>query len=270
MNRYLCVIFYLLMMSTCKSLFAAELVVGGSGADLGTFKLLGEAFTKEHPGMSIKVLPSMGSSGGLKALKHRKIDIALTSRPLKEKEKNPSVIFQHYASTPLVFVVANTSLQHNISPQQVLDIYTGKLKHWPDGSVVRPILRPSTDSDTRLLVSTIIECEECFYKAYKRRGVPIALTDQESAQMVASVPGALGTSTLALILSEKKPVKALSLDGIKASAESLKSQDYPMYKNLFLVYNRQQKEEVLDAFLKFLSSEKAQSILLSTGHLVKG
>jgi len=269
MNRYLYVIFYLLMLSVCRPLFAENLVIGGSGADLGTFKILGEAFSKEYPGISIKVLPSMGSSGGLKALKHHKIDLALTSRPLKEKEKTSSIIYQYYASTPMVFVVANSSQQHNISRQQVLSIFTGKQKHWPDGSVVRPILRPSTDSDTKLLVSTLIECEKCFYKTYQRRGVPIALTDQEAVQMVATVPGAVGTSTLSLILSENKPVKALTLEGVKASTESLNLQTYPMYKDLFLVYNKQQQVDAMNSFLKFISSDRAQSILLNTGHMVK-
>lgn len=269
MKRYLSVIFYLLIFAVSRPLFADVLVVGGSGTDLGTFKLLGEAFSKKHPATSVKVLPSMGSSGGLKALKHNKIDLALTSRALKEKEKRPSIVYQQYASTPMVFVVANDSLQHNISRQQVLDFYTGKLKQWPDGSAVRPILRPTTDSDTKLLVNKLIECEKCFYKAYQRRGVPIALTDQDAAQMIATVPGAVGTSTLALILSEKKSLKALRLDGVKASAETLSSQKYPMFKDLFLVYNRQNKTETLDTFLTFLSSDKARSILLNTGHLVK-
>lgn len=269
MKCFLNAILYLLLASTSQLLFADVIVVGGSGTDLGTFNILGEAFSKEHPTISIKILPSMGSSGGLKALKHHKVDLALTSRPLNQKEKTPSIIYQHYASTPLVFVVANSSLQENISRQQVFEIFTGKLKQWPDGSAVRPILRPSTDSDTKLLVSKLIECKKCFYKTYQRRGVPIALTDQEAAQMIASVPGAVGTSTLALIISENKPLKTLSLDGVKASAESLSSKAYPMYKELFLAYDKQYKTEALDVFLKFLLTDKAHSILLNTGHLVK-
>jgi len=269
MNRYLCLIIYLLLWSVCRPLFAEDLVIGGSGTDLGTFKILGEAFSKEYPEINIKVLPSMGSSGGLKALKHHKIDLALTSRPLKEKEKSPSIIYQYYASTPLVFVVANASRQHGISRQQVFNIFTGKQKHWPDGSVVRPILRPSTDSDTKLIVSKLIECEKCFYKAYQRRGVPIALTDQEAVEMIATVPGAVGTSTLSLILSEKRPVRALALDGVEASRETINSHAYPMYKDLFLVYNKQHRVDIMNSFLKFISSDKAQSILFNTGHMLK-
>lgn len=85
--------------------------------------------------------------------------------------------------------------------------------------------------------------------------------------MIASVPGAIGTSTLALILSEKKPIKALNLDGIAPTIENLQNKTYPMYKELYLVYNKNHNMQALDAFINFIFSEKGQSILLNTGHL---
>jgi len=86
--------------------------------------------------------------------------------------------------------------------------------------------------------------------------------------MIANVPGGLGTSTLALILSENKPLKALALNNVVASAESLKNKTYPMYKDLYLVHKQQPENQNLATFLSFLSTEKAQSILLNTAHLV--
>lgn len=247
---------------------AKPLVIGGSGTDLGTFRILAEAFSKKNPSIEIKILPSMGSSGGIKALKHGMLDLALTSRALKDKEKSLDLISMHYASTPLVFAVASSSKQRNINTDQVLKIYTGAVKRWPDGSVVRPVLRPSTDSDTKIVLDSLIECKKCFYQAYQRRELPVAITDQESAGMIGNIPGGLGTSTLALILSENKPIKALALNNVVASADSLKNKTYPMYKNLYLVYNRQHNNQNLTAFLSFLTTQRAQSIFLNTAHLV--
>ena len=247
---------------------AKPLVIGGSGTDLGTFRLLAETFIQSNPSVEIKILPSMGSSGGVKALKHGMLDLVLTSRALKDKETSHELISVHYASTPLVFAVADTSKQHNINTDQVLKIYTGALKHWPDGSVVRPVLRPSTDSDTKIVLDSLIECKKCFYQAYQRRELPVAITDQESADMIGDIPGGLGTSTLALILSENKPIKALTLNNVAASAHNLKNKTYPMYKKLYLVYKRQPGNPNLSAFLSFLSTEPAQSIFLNTAHLV--
>jgi len=138
---------------------AKPLVIGGSGTDLGTFRLLADVFSQSHPSIRVKILPSMGSSGGIKALNHGLLDLALTSRALKDKEKSPNLVYKRYASTPLVFAVASSSKQRNINTDQVLKIYTGAHKHWPDGSVVRPILRPSTDSDTKILLNSLIECK---------------------------------------------------------------------------------------------------------------
>ncbi len=258
---------YLFISAVFSPLYAESLIIGGTGTDLGTFKLLIEEFSKSHPHDEIKILPSMGSSGGIKALKHQKIQLALTSRPLKSTEISSELQIIHYADTPLVFAVADTLVQQNVSKSQVNHIYTGTLKQWPDGSPVRPILRPFQDSDSKILINTMSEFQTSFIRSYQRRGIPVALTDQDSADMIASVPGAIGTSTLSLILSENRPIKALKLDGIAATIENLINKTYPMYKKLYFVYNENNKPQIVDAFIHFIYSEKGQSILLNTGHL---
>ena len=50
---------------------AADLTLGGSGADLETMRRLADAFEKANPGTMCEVLPSLGSGGGVK-------DIAIT------------------------------------------------------------------------------------------------------------------------------------------------------------------------------------------------
>ena len=267
--RYLPLLFicYLSISAVFSPLHAESLMLGGTGADLGTFKLLIKEFSKNHPHNDIKILPSMGSSGGIKALKHQKINIALTSRPLKSSEITAELQIIHYANTPLVFAVADTLVQQNVSKAQINQIYTGTLRQWPDGSPVRPILRPSQDSDSKVLISTMSEFKNSFIHANKRRGIPVALTDQDAADMITSVPGAIGTSTLALILSENRPLKALKFDGIAPTVENLVNKTYPIYKQLYLVYNENQKQPIVNAFIHFIYSETGQAILLNTGHL---
>ena len=223
---------------------------------------------EKHSEVKVIVLPSLGSSGGIKALKHRKIDLALTSRPLKNKERTDGLTVVHYATTPLVFAVSNISPQRALSREQVNEIYMGKVNQWPDGSPLRPILRPFKDSDTIVIKDTLIECKKCLFDAYQRRGIPIAMTDQESADMIARIPGAIGTSSLSLMLSEKKPIKAVKLNGVMPSVENLRNETYPIYKKLFFVYKKDHEIKYLDAFIEFIFSKKAQDILLQTGHLV--
>lgn len=258
---------YLLITAFFCPLYAESLIVGGTGTDIGTFKLLIKEFSKSHPHDEIKILPSLGSSGGIKALKYNKINIALTSRPLKKSEVSAKIHVIHYADTPLVFAVANTSLLQNVSKAEINQVYTGALKQWPDGSPVRPILRTSQDSDTKILIRMMAEFKDSFIRSYQRRGIPVAMTDQDSADMIASVPGAIGTSTLSIILGESRPLKALKLEGIAPTIENIRNKSYPMYKQLYLIYNKNHKLKILDAFIKFIFSEKGQSVLLNTGHL---
>ena len=265
MNRILLVACLLAHCCVLTPLNAESLIVGGSGADLGVFSQLARQFSQQNPSIKIKVLPSMGSSGGIKALLHNKIDLALTSRKLRSNEITADIRSLHYASTPLVFVVAEASSQTSISRAQVNKIYADELRQWSDGSPLRVILRPTKDSDTKILMDVVADCDTCFRQIYQRKGVPVALTDQESADMVARVPGAIGTSTLTLILGENKPLKALQLDGITPSAETLKNKSYPMYKELYLVFRQGNKN--LQKFIEYVYSEPAQMILMDTGHL---
>src|SRR5687767_3132598 len=88
---------------------AAEIKIGGTGNALGTMRELAHAYSKLHPGTKVIVLPSLGSGGGIKAATNGAIDIAVSSRPLKDDERQPDVVETEYARTPFVFAVSAKS-----------------------------------------------------------------------------------------------------------------------------------------------------------------
>jgi len=67
---------------------AADLLIGGTGAALGTIQAIAKAYQKENSVSTIKVLPSLGSGGGIRALSNNKIDIAIIGRPMKKKNNS--------------------------------------------------------------------------------------------------------------------------------------------------------------------------------------
>ncbi len=73
-----------------------------------------------------------------------------------------------------------------------------------------------------------------------------------------------GPSSLALIVSEKRKLRALKLDGKEPSLANLANGAYPYYKRLFLVTGRQ-PSAVAENFAAFVKSPAGRKILAANG-----
>ena len=92
-------------------------------------------------------------------------------------------------------------------------------------------------------------------------------TDQDAADDLERIPGAIGATTLALIFSEKRKLRALKLDGKEPSAKHLASGAYPHFKRFFLVAGSP-RPAAANAFLAFVQSPAGRKVLQDTGHWV--
>lgn len=86
--------------------FADTLRVGGTGAALGSMHLLAEAHEAHHPKMTLEVLPSPGSSEGIKAEIAEAIDLGLSARTFKSMEQAAGAQARVFAHSPLVCATA--------------------------------------------------------------------------------------------------------------------------------------------------------------------
>ena len=231
-------------------------------------ELLGQAYAKAQPDAKITVLPSIGSSGGIKALLAGAIQIAVSSRPLSEAESRAGAVAVEYGRTPFVFATAASSKVTGITTQNLLDFYAGKVDQWPDGSKVRLVLRPIGDSDNDTIKSLSPAMREAMSAAERRKGMVFTVTDQETASSIENITGAMGPSTLALLLSEKRTLKALALDGVVPGAQTIANGSYPLYKPLLMVSGPKTPPEA-QAFITFVRSAAGREILQQTGHWVK-
>ena len=247
---------------------AAEFQLGGSGATLGTMRLLADAYTARHPETTFVVLPSMGSSGGIKAVLAGAIALGLSTRPLKPAEIEAGAEAIEYGSTPFVFATASGTPVDGISTHQLADIYAGRLTEWPDGTRIRMILRPISDSDNDAIKAISPEIRKGLEIAEKRPGMAFAVTDQETAKAIATTPGGIGPSTLALIRSEGRDLKALAIDGIPPSPDALADGSYAIDKPVLIVSSPKSPPEARD-FIAFVRSDAGREILVRTGHLVR-
>ena len=100
----------------------------------------------------------------------------------------------------------------------------------------------------------------------QRPGAIIAATDQDTADLLQRTPGALSTLTLGLILAERRPLKALAIDGRKPSLAALASGDYPYAKTLYAV-TAAGTSPAAKNFLAFARSDAGVAILRQHGFL---
>ena len=243
---------------------ADTLKVGGTGSALANMKLLADAFQASRPDAQISVVPGLGSSGSIKAVAAAALDLGLSGRTLNPAERAQKLVERELARTPLV--LASMRSHAGFSLGDIARIFDGSLHTWPDGSPLRPVLRPVSDSENILFQALSPEIAHALTLAHARPGVHIAITDQDSADAIERIPGAVGSSTLALILSERRAIKALPLQGVAPSVTALARGKYPYYKPLYLV-TTQNPSELTRAFIAFLLSPQGGKILSDNGYL---
>ena len=241
------------------TLQAQTIKIGGTGAALGTMQALAEAFNKSRPEAKITVLPSLGSGGARKALLGGAIDIAVTSKAGKDIEKLEGAVAVLLGMTPFVFATSKRNPAIALTTQELVDIWNGRIAAWPDGSRLRLVLRPESDSDTDTLKRISPALEQAIKKALSREGMKIAITDVESADAVEAIKGALGMSTLALLISEKRALKVLSLNGVMPSPKTIADGSYPCFKSIYVITGAK-PTELTQKFAAFLGSASGRDL----------
>lgn len=246
---------------------ADSVKIGGTGGALGTMQVLAEAFQKAHIDAKVVIVPGLGSGGGRKALLGGAIDIAVTSKAGKDEEKLEGAVATLYGRNPFVFATSKKNPVSALTTKDIVEIWSGKKTTWPNGQRLRLILRPATDSDTDILKSISPAMADAVKTALSREGMKVALTDNDSADAIESTPGALGTSLLALIVAEKRALKALSLNGVMPSTKTITDGSYPYFKSMYLLTGVK-PSQAAQQFVSFVTSAQRHKVLRQLGYWV--
>lgn len=226
-------------------------------------RILGEAFRKTNPGIRVDISRDIGSSGSIKAVLAGRLDIGLISRTLSGEERAEGVVDTKYARTPFVFGVNRTLRITGLTLDSVAAIYAGK-RDWENGKRIRLVLRPREDSDIKVLRNISPAMRAAVDAALLRKGMIEAPTDQDAADVIETVPGAFGGTTLALVLSEERAFRVVSLDGVMPSVRTLTDRSYPISKTFFMVTRKNPSTPVL-RFIDFVRSPEGAAILSKYG-----
>jgi len=245
---------------------ADSIKIGGTGAGLGTMKMLVQEFNKSRPDAQLVVTPSLGSTGAIRAVLAGAVDIGISTRPVSENESRQGASTRAYARTPFVIATGATNDSPGLSLRELVQIYSGKVTRWPDGSPIRLVVRPDSDFDTILMRAFSAEMSSAISAALARKGLRMADTDQDNADALEKLPGSLGTTTLTQIMTENRAIRPLTLDGVAPTLQSLATGRYRYFKTLHLVTGRNPSALARD-FVAFVRSPAGQAVLASSGNL---
>lgn len=189
---------------------------------------LGESFMNENDGIQFTYNPT-GSGSGITAVSEGRCDIGLSSRSLKDEEKTQGLTETVLALDGIAVVVNPENQVNDLSIEQIASIYTGEITNWSevggaDAEIV--VIGREAGSGTRDGFESITKTsEKCQYRQELTSTGDVITT-------VSQNPDAIGYTSLSAV---KDNVKALSVDGVAPSEESVKDGSYAIQRPFVLV-----------------------------------
>src|SRR3954453_8396381 len=201
--------------------------IGGTGMALAALQQIGTSLRASEPAIRVDVLPSMGSSGGMKALRERAIELAVVARPLSAAEQANGLREAACMTTGVVFASSHKAAT-GLTKAQLPGLYADTSPKWPDGTPLKVILRSRAGTENPYLIAAVPDMAAAFEAAFRRQGMPVGSTDQENAKLALQVSGSLALMTLLQVRAEQLDLNVLPLDGIVPTAQTLADKTYPL------------------------------------------
>lgn len=219
---------------------------------------LGEVF-QEETGISFTFNPT-GSGAGIKAVSEGRCDIGLSSRDLKEEEIKQGLTATVLAYDGIAIIVNQENQVEDLSSETLAKIYTGEITNWSEvGGMDKEIVLIGREagSGTRDGFESITGTKDvCKYRQELTSTGDVITT-------VAGNPAAIGYASLA---SVKESVKAVSVDGVIPSEETIKDGSYVVQRPYVLVTKtKEELSEGAEKFFDYITSDAAVEIISRAG-----
>lgn len=254
----------LLCLGLTAPCFAEKVVIEGSTTVLPIAQMAAEVFMERNPNADISVRGG-GSGVGIASLIDGTCDIADSSRPIKDTELDKAVTNgrdpkAHVVAMDGIAVVVNSANPlKGLSKKQIKDIYTGKISDWSEvsgkaGKIV--VISRDTASGTFEAFAELV-----LNKEKVRPDALMLASNQAIATTVSRTPGAIGYVGLGYVTSA---VKALEVDAVLPSKETVLSNKYPIGRPLFMYTNGAPQGAVKD-LIDFIMSPEGQNLVEKEG-----
>lgn len=239
-----------------------EILAVGSTALQPLVEAAGESFSADNPNYTITVQGG-GSGTGLSQVEAGAVTIGNSDVFADEKDGvDASKLVDHkVAVVGMAPVVNKDAGVTDLSQQDLIDIFTGKVKNWSElGGADQEIsvINRASGSGTRA--------------TFRKWGLDGAETIQTQEQdssgtvrkIVAETPGAI--SYLALSYLDDS-IQALSLDGVEATPENIADNKWPIWSYEHM-YTNGEPDANVKAFLDYIMTDDVQQgIVIELGYL---
>jgi phosphate transport system substrate-binding protein len=228
-----------------------QLSVTGSTTILPIAEVAADEFMVAHPGTRVLV-SGVGSSAGIESVSNGTCDIGTSSRELAPTELSLGLVDTKIARDAIAVIVNPSNPVTSLTTSQVADIFTGKTTNWdevggPDlaiGLVNRDEASGTRDAFSKLVLKGA---------DFDPTAAVLPGTGQVRS-VVAQAPSAVGYISLGFV---DKTVKALIIDGVTPSEQTVKNGDYPISRVLHF-FTKGQPTGLAKSYIGFVLSAKFQ------------
>jgi phosphate transport system substrate-binding protein len=224
----------------------------GSTALLPMVKAAGDQFMQKYPKVTINVTGG-GSGTGVKNVADGTSDIGNSDVEAAAEFKDKGLKETIVAIAPFALVVNKDVNVDNLTKQQAVDIFSGKIKNWKEVGgqdlAITLVHRPDS-SGSRKLVQQLVMGDVPFSK----EGVTQDSTGAVKTA-VGQTAGAIGYMDVPYI---DATVKALKFDGVAASKDTIKNGTYKLFGQERM-YTKGDPKGATKAFIDFIMSDDFQN-----------
>ena len=247
--------------STASSTAAAlsgNVATGGSTSMKNVIAALTEGFAEVEPGVTVSYDPT-GSGAGITGATDKTLDIGLSSRALKDDEKN-DVDGTVIALDGIAIIVNNASKVEDLTVDQLKQMFTGEITNWKDvggddGEIV--LIGREAGSGTRDGFESIVDVKDSCKYAQELTATGAVISAVEAN------PLAIGYASLSAV---GDTVKMVTVGGVECSEETVKDGSYEVQRPFVFVTNKSVTlSEQAQAFFDFATSADAADLIRTAG-----
>jgi len=251
------VLIIMVFTASCGASADSVIVVAGSTSVQPYAEILAEEYAALHPDNIIDVQGG-GSSAGLQAVGSGIADIGMSSRSLKDSEKETLQAVE-IAKDVLVIITHPDNPVKDLTLEEIRGIYTGDIGTWDTlggaGKKIHVVTREE-GSGTRSAF------EELVMDGLRITPEAIVLNfNGAERQLVANDKNSIGFISIGLLNDTIYPVK---INGYEATRENIKDGNYNLYR-AFLFVTAGEIDGIAKEFIDFALSPEGQQILVSEG-----